>query len=163
MALALALCLILAGCGTKALGSGLSSTPNSTTTTTSGLAQPTASKPVTVLVAGDSISKDLSLGLSYTLGTDPLLHLVQGGYVGSGLAQPDFYDWPEHLKALLNEYHPQLVVILVGANDSESFDVGDQALAFGSAKWRSVYTGRVDTMSTRRSPVGRSCSGSGHQ
>ncbi|MGA2527636.1 MAG: DUF459 domain-containing protein [Acidimicrobiales bacterium] len=145
--LAVASCLLLAGCGTKALGSGLSNAPKlSTTTTTFGLSQPTASKPVTVLVVGDSISKDLGLGLSYTLSTDPLLHLVQAGYVGSGLARPDFYDWPEHLEALVNQYHPKLVIILVGANDSQSFDVGDQALAFGSAKWRSVYTQRVDAM-----------------
>jgi len=147
LVLSVAFCLLLAACGTKASGSDLAgSQTSSTTTTTLGLKQPTASKPATVVVVGDSISKDLGLGLYYTLGTDPLVHLVQAGYVGSGLARPYFYDWPAHLEALLNEYHPRLVIMLVGANDSQSFEVGAQTLAFGSAQWRTVYTRRVDTM-----------------
>jgi hypothetical protein len=111
-----------------------------------GLPQPTASKPMTILDVGDSLGEDLGLGLGYTLGSNPLVRVVQAARGDTGLARPDFYNWPAHLAALLNEYHPEVVTILIGGNDSQSFDADNQVVVFGTSLWRTIYTQRVDLM-----------------
>ncbi|MGA3215635.1 MAG: DUF459 domain-containing protein [Acidimicrobiales bacterium] len=145
----LGVCLLLGACGSHPSGSSASVTADkkgSTTTTTMGLSQPTAAKPITILDVGDSLGEDLGLGLGYTLGTNALAHVVQAAYGDSGLARPDFYNWPAHLKADLNKYHPQVVTILIGGNDAQNFEVGSGPVVFGTAQWRTVYTARVDLM-----------------
>ena len=150
----LGLCLLLGACGSPAaspssLGTvaktdGSSST--TTTTTTMALRQPTAAKPITILDVGDSLGEDLGLGLGYTLGTDPLVRVVQAAYGDSGLARPDFYNWPAHLAADLREYHPQVVTILIGGNDAQSFEVNNESVEFGAPQWHTIYSQRVALM-----------------
>jgi len=150
--------LLLGGCASQTSGRGASSasvgTPakstsassTSTTTTTMALPQPTAAKPVTILNVGDSLGEDLGIGLGNTLGTDPLVRVVRAAYGDSGLARPDFYDWPAHLAADLAEYHPQVVTILIGGNDSQNFDVNNEPVVFGTAQWHTIYSQRVALM-----------------
>jgi len=121
----------------------------STTTTTPslpGLQQPTAANPLTILDVGDSLGEDLGLGLGYTLDTNPLVRVVQDAYGDSGLARPDFYDWPAHLAAELNRYHPQMVMILIGGNDAQNFLVNGEPVVFGTAQWHTIYSQRVALM-----------------
>lgn len=112
----------------------------------SGLAQPTAQHPLTVLVVGDSLGIDLGVGLREVLGTDARVHLLQKAVVDSGLANTAFYDWPTELERELHAFEPALVVVLIGANDAVGFDVGDRAASFGSAFWRKAYGQRVAEM-----------------
>ena len=83
---------------------------------------------MTILDVGDSLGEDLGLGLGYTLEANPKVHVIQAAHGDSGLARPDYYDWPAHLQALLNEYHPQVVTILIGGNDAQSFDAENQVV-----------------------------------
>ncbi len=135
--------LLVTACGAAA-GSRASSTSTTTTTTTLlGLDQPTAAKPLTIVEIGDSLGEDLGLGLGYTLGANPLVHVIQAARGDTGLARPDYYNWPLHLAALLNEYHPQVVIILLGGNDAQSFDYGNGVVYFGTSEWHTVYSKRV--------------------
>ncbi len=153
---AVSLCII-AGCGANASVPGTSSPPTSapvststttttTTTTMPGLSQPTAAKPMTILDVGDSLGEDLGLGLGYTLGTNPLVRVVQAAHGDSGLARPDYYNWPAVLARDLREYRPQVVTILIGGNDSQNFLVNGETAVFGTAQWHAVYSQRVALM-----------------
>ena len=122
------------------------STSTSTTTTVPGLPKPTAAKPLTILDIGDSLGEDLGLGLGYTLTGNPLVHVIQDAVGDTGLARPDYYDWPTHLEAELQEDHPQVVMILVGGNDGQNFLVNNQAVVFGTPQWHRVYSQRVALM-----------------
>jgi len=139
--------LLLTACGTGAAEPGTSSTTSSTSTTTTttlpSLRQPTAAKPLRILDVGDSLGEDLGLGLGYTLDSNPLVHVIQAARGDTGLARPDYYNWPAHLEALLNEYHPEAVIILIGGNDAQSFDYNNGVVDFGSAQWHTVYSARV--------------------
>jgi len=142
--------LLVTACGSGAADPGTSSKTTSakstTTTTRPSLPQPTAAKPLTILDVGDSLGEDLGLGLGYTLDTNPLVHVIQAARGDTGLARPDYYDWPAHLKALLNQYHPQVVMILIGGNDAQSFDYNNGVVDFGSAQWHTIYSARVALM-----------------
>ena len=141
-------CVLIAGCGDHAsAGSPATDKPStSTTTTMPRLSQPTAAKPMTILEVGDSLGEDLGLGLGYTMGTDPLVRIVQAAHGDSGLARPDYYNWPLVLAADLAKYHPKLVTILIGGNDAQNFLVKGEPVVFGTAQWHTIYSQRVAVM-----------------
>ena len=142
--------VLLGACGAGAsAGTSLSSahsTTTSTTTTMPPLRQPTAAKPLTILAVGDSLGEDLGLGLGYTVGTNRLVRIVQDAHGDSGLARPDYYNWPAVLESELGEYHPQIVTILIGGNDAQNFLVNNEPVVFGSAQWHTIYAQRVALM-----------------
>jgi hypothetical protein len=111
-----------------------------------GLRQPTAAKPITILDIGDSLGEDLGLGLGYTLGTNRLVKVIQAAHGDSGLARPDYYNWPAVLAADLRQYHPQVVTILIGGNDAQNFLVNGEPVLFGTTQWHAIYSQRVALM-----------------
>lgn len=151
--------VVLAACGaggataaTSSVGASGSTSgttrPATTTTTRPLLPQPTAAHPLTVLSVGDSLGEDLGLGLADVLGDNPLAHVVQDAVGDTGLDRPDFYDWPVHLAADLAATHPAVVVVLLGANDSQGETTPSDATAatFGTPQWTAIYNQRVATM-----------------
>jgi hypothetical protein len=109
------------------------------------LAQPTVSHPLVLLEIGDSLGEDLGFGLSDVLsGSEVQIHDDAVG--DTGLARPDYYNWPAELDTELAQYHPQVVVVLLGANDAQSFAVNGEVVSYGTPAWRTVYAARVSEM-----------------
>lgn len=105
----------------------------------------------TVLEIGDSLGSDLGWGLARELSSTPALKLVLKDKSASGLVASWFYNWPEHLKTLLAQYHPDLVVVCVGGDDEQGLELNGHSYAFDSPQWRTRYTAlirQVDTMIT---------------
>ena len=98
-----------------------------------------------VLEVGDSLGIDLGWGLQAELtGTG---HEFLGEAAGdTGLAEPWYYDWPQHLESSLAQYHPGLVIVFLGANDVESLYQGGVFEPFGSPGWAAAYGQRVAAM-----------------
>ncbi len=70
--------------------------------------------------------------------------------VSSGLARPDFYDWPAELAAALPKVDPDIVVATFGGNDSQGLAAFQDELEFvvgdpldNEAEWSAEYTARV--------------------
>ena len=92
----------------------------------------------TVLEIGDSLGNDLGWGLQRELNY-PWLHLVQEDKSSSGLANAWFYNWPAHLATYLHQYHPDIVLVMLGGNDQQSYYVRGVYENVGSASWRATY------------------------
>lgn len=129
------------GCGFTP-ASALVRASGSTTTTTPRRA-PFALGHCRLLEIGDSLGDDLEYGLRHELQFTRGLKLIQRNKVSTGLSASWYYNWPAHLKSDLHKYHPNLVVILFGANDEQALDVKGTSQPFGSPKWRRAYTARV--------------------
>jgi lysophospholipase L1-like esterase len=129
------------GCGFTPL-SALVSASTSTSTTTPQHA-PFALGHCRLLEIGDSLGDDLEYGIRHELQSTPGLKLIQRNKVSTGLSASWFYNWPAHLKSDLHDYHPNLVVIMFGANDEQALRVDGASQPFGSPKWRSAYIARV--------------------
>ena len=110
------------------------------------LPHPTAANPLRVLVVGDSIGEDFGQSLVTRLGATGVVQATLDGKINTGLARPDYFDWPAELQTDLSRFHPDVVVAMMGANDNQSFLVGDRAVQFGTPEWVAVYTQRVATM-----------------
>ncbi|MCL6596567.1 MAG: DUF459 domain-containing protein [Firmicutes bacterium] len=105
-----------------------------------------ARRSLTLLVVGDSLGEDLEYGLADILPPADRVHLVEAAVGSSGLDEPQYYDWPVHLALDLVRDRPDVVVVLIGANDTLSFYQDGRYAAFGGALWRRDYGGRVARM-----------------
>ncbi len=126
-------------------------TPKPTTTTNPdaglpSLQQPTAADPLRVLEVGDSLGEDLGFQLSAELPPTGVATVAADAVGDTGLSNENYYDWPVHLQQDIATSHPEVVVIFLGANDGQGFDVNGAPVEYGTAGWIAAYTQRVDQM-----------------
>lgn len=102
--------------------------------------------PHKLLVVGDSLAIGLSLSLRRSVAELDNLELIEEGKVSSGLANPKYYDWGKALRIFLDKYKPDLVVIMMGANDAKYINVNEKPRPPGSANktWPEVFSMRVE-------------------
>ena len=110
------------------------------------LRRPSPQEPLRVLTIGDSTLDPVGAALLRDLTETGVAVGVVDYRVSTGLSRPDFFDWPAHLRELDAELGPEVVVIMMGANDAQAFAVGDQVLQFGSEEWIATYAARVEAL-----------------
>jgi uncharacterized protein len=111
------------------------------------MAQPTTAHPLVMLDIGDSIGEDLGFGLGDVFSNDPYVRVLQKGQINTGLARPDYYNWPAQLEADLRQYHPGAVVIMMGANDDQALSVPRHpGVATDTPAWNDIYKHRISLL-----------------
>jgi uncharacterized protein len=108
--------------------------------------KPTLAHPLTVLAIGDSIGIDLGYGLQRVMGNTGYYKVIVDGRISTGLARPDYYNWPAQLSYDIQRYRPDIVVALFGLNDPQAMRVGSTYLPTFSRTWFDEYSRRVDKM-----------------
>jgi uncharacterized protein len=105
---------------------------------------PTHDDPLRVLVVGDSFATDIGYGLGRAFNLY-VVSLNLQGVISSGLARPDFYNWPQKLRQDIGRLDPDLVVIMIGGNDFHSVLLPNgHSISFHSGKvWRRAYRRKV--------------------
>lgn len=116
--------------------------------------QPTPARPLVILDVGDSIGEDLGYGLDNVVGESPRVRLVLAAQESTGLADQAYYNWPAHLEADIQRYHPRLVIVMLGANDWNGLLQNNVGYAAGSAQWRHIYAQRVAQMMSEATSAG---------
>src|SRR5947207_346476 len=102
-----------------------------------------------VLVVGDSIGEDLGIGLGRLLSDKGTFVTKVDARQATGLARPDYFDWPAQLDRDIRGFRPDVVVAMFGANDNQGFIVGDTGYALATSSWQAIYTRRVDRLMMR--------------
>lgn len=102
--------------------------------------------PRKLLVVGDSLAIGLSLSLRRSVAELDNVELIEEGKVSSGLANPKYYDWAKALRVFLDKYKPDVVVIMMGANDAKYINVNEKPRPTGSGNktWPEVFSMRVE-------------------
>ena len=116
--------------------------PSVTTLPPDPLEHPTASDPLRALLIGDSLGLDLGGPLQNRLASTGVVAATLDGKESTGLTRPDYFDWPAELNRALTQVNPQVVVIMMGANDPQSF-LGPPAIGYGTAQWDTEYRHRA--------------------
>lgn len=113
------------------------------TSTGSATEIPRARTGVTLLV-GDSMMR-IGVGpvLKKTLPKSLPTRVEMHAKSATGLARPDFYDWPKALRAMIKDTKYDRAVVMMGANDCQNIQHDGSALDFGSTAWQEVYGKRV--------------------
>ena len=103
---------------------------------------PSVKDPLRVLVMGDSLGIDLGDVLVNDLVETGVVQATLDGEVSTGLTRPDYFNWPDELSVDLPKYTPQLIVIMIGANDAQDLP-GPPDVPFGTVTWDDTYASRV--------------------
>jgi len=118
--------------------------PTSSTTTTTVVPDrhPTPANPLRALIIGDSLGIDLGDSLQNDLTNTGVVLPTVDARESTGLARPDYFDWPAELQADMTKINPQVVVIMMGANDPQDFP-GPPDVPYGTPQWNTMYRQRV--------------------
>ncbi|CAN5620549.1 hypothetical protein BH10ACT3_BH10ACT3_03320 [soil metagenome] len=120
-------------------GTGQVASPGGQTPTT------TTKPPIDkITVAGDSISVGLGASLREAVDEDITLKVI--GEVGTGLAIPDDFNWPERLRRLAREYPPDVLVFSLSSNDAQDLvdEKGKVVVPFSDTEaWDAEYSARL--------------------
>ncbi len=108
-----------------------------------------------ILVIGDFVAGGLAWGLDQTFADEPKIAVIDKSKNSSGLVRDDFYDWNKALPGILNEAKPDVVVVIVGANDRQQMRAGKERLTIRAGDWEKAYVGRVTGMADTLKVFGR--------
>ena len=99
--------------------------------------------PLRVYVAGDSQATYLGQAITSEGGARPL-EVELDDRISTGLARPDYFDWPAQWANQMVELDPEVVVLFIGANDHQDMvDAAGQRLIEGSESWRDEWRTRM--------------------
>jgi hypothetical protein len=111
---------------------------------------PSPDNKATVYLVGDSDAGAIGPYLTQLVDGTQVAETVVNYKVSSGLARPDFYNWPEALADALPAVDPQIIVATFGGNDSQGLSAFQEELDFvigdpldNEAEWSAEYTKRA--------------------
>jgi hypothetical protein len=116
--------------------------PTTTTSAPSDPKRPTAANPLRVLIVGDSIGLDMGGALQSDLASTGVVNAALDARESTGLTRPDYFNWPAELQNDLKSADPQVVVVMVGANDAQDF-LGPPDVPYTSSQWNTLYGQRA--------------------
>jgi hypothetical protein len=118
------------------------------------LPAPTPAEPMKIWVGGDSITQTFGTSFQRIAQSTGIFTPTLDFHVSTGLARPDYFNWPEHLVKNVLPADPKILVIMFGANDAQNMvDASGKALVRFSEPWMLEYRRRVAaTMDLLKSP-----------
>ena len=124
-----------------------------TTTTTEPpvkeIVAPSAADPAEVLILGDSDAGTFGPYLKTLLDDTGIVTTELDYKVSSGLARPDFFDWPSRMREVVPQTNPDIVIATFGGNDGQGLRNVDESWAVerepsaDDTEWREEYGRRV--------------------
>jgi hypothetical protein len=120
----------------------------------------TADDPATVFIVGDSDAGTFGPYLQTLLDGTGIVETQLDYKVSSGLARPDFFDWPAEIDRKLPEVNPDIVVATFGGNDAQGLAVANGEFVVGDpvsneAEWTEEYQRRVGAVMDQLTEGGR--------
>ncbi len=102
-----------------------------------------ALKPTRILLTGDSLMESMGPQMVKAMKGYKNITLRPIGKRSTGLARPDYYNWPKVLEENLISFRPQIVVMWVGTNDPQNI-YGHKGLGQPlSVAWQKAYTKKL--------------------
>lgn len=130
---------------------GLVTTLPSETTTTTIVIQ----GPPRVSIYGDSLAAGFGGLLKSTLDRQGVTTFL-ATHGSSGLSQPGYFDWPNHLNVWVPQENADVVVIGLGANDGQDVKADGHSYSTDDPEWSVEYQKRVTELVTLVTSQGRS-------
>ena len=103
-----------------------------------------AETPLRTYVAGDSMTYFLGSWLN----ADSRLDVTVDALHSTGLARPDVYDWPSRFAKVLDRQDPELVVLVMGANDTQAMWTaeGKTTVSYLAEGWHEEWSRRLNSV-----------------
>lgn len=116
--------------------------------TTPPLREVTAQVPLEVYVAGDSMGQPLGQLMEAAGVEDPTLDVSYEYKISSGLARPDYYNWPARFAQIAKDEKPEALVMMIGGNDAQELTdpAGNVVARPRTPEWSAEYGRRLDEL-----------------
>lgn len=106
--------------------------------------RPTAAHPLRIYLGGDSVAQAFTTAFAATVAGHQEISPTVEYRFATGLARPDYFDWPGRLREVLARTdRPQIVVVLFGANDMQPIMTPSGPARVGTDQWLAEYRSRV--------------------
>jgi uncharacterized protein len=105
--------------------------------------RPDDADPLRVWVTGDSLVEALGGPLDAALSEWLAADVRTDPRYSTGLARPDYFDWPAYAAETLADADPDVVVLMIGANDDQDMRGGDGIVGRHDAQWSREYQARA--------------------
>ncbi len=107
--------------------------------------KPTGTNKLRVVVIGDSLAAGLGVYLERVM-EPSLVRVSRQGRISSGLARPDYFDWPAAASEIVDNFRPDLIVVMLGENDNQALRnaSGREETPVGTFDWPMAYGERVE-------------------
>jgi lysophospholipase L1-like esterase len=105
---------------------------------------PTDAKPLRVVVVGDSLAQGIG-SFAERVFKPSLVDVIKQGRISTGLARPDYFNWPAQMRLIVNRSRPDLTIVMLGENDAQSLVTpgGQLDAQIGTADFPPAYEQRV--------------------
>jgi hypothetical protein len=108
------------------------------------LRTPTGDEPLRLWVGGDFTAQALGDSLVAASEATDLVEPELRYESASGLTRQDYFDWPRTLDDVVAEHEPEVVVLVVGANDAQGIVLPDGSpVQVDDPRWTGEYRRRV--------------------
>ena len=100
--------------------------------------------PLKIWVLGDSMVQFFGETFVSMAEQSSLVDGTSEPRLSSGLSRPDYFDWPARVAQVMDEYDPDVVVLMFGGNDAQNIrDADNQWLERFGEPWVEEYRRRV--------------------
>ena len=100
-----------------------------------------------VVFIGDSMMKMLGKGMEKAFKAKEVTPAESFSSLGSGLARPSVFNWPEKAKELCERVKPKTAFISLGTNDRQNLETPSGSMAVvGTDEWRVEYKCRIEEL-----------------
>lgn len=96
-----------------------------------------------VLVVGDFTASALADGLARAYNEDPDIAVIAKTEGSSGFVRNDYYNWPVKITDIIAKEKPDVIVVMLGANDRQVMTLANKTLDALSPEWSSNYGNRI--------------------
>jgi uncharacterized protein len=108
------------------------------------LPAPKRGDPLRLYIGGDSMAGIPGMALINLAKDTGVIKSRLDYHISSGLARPDFFNWPAQLVSQVKALHPGAAVLMFGANDQQGVQAANgKVYAFESTGWKTEYRKRV--------------------
>jgi lysophospholipase L1-like esterase len=99
-----------------------------------------------LLVTGDSMSEPLDLDLARALAAGHV-NVERDPHIGTAISSTVLVDWGKLAVHQVRQYHPDAVVVFIGANDGYSMPgPGGKQVSCCGGQWAAIYASRIRLM-----------------
>jgi len=108
-----------------------------------------------ILVVGDFVAMAMAEGLTEAYNDNPEVTVIAKAEGSSGFVRNDYYNWPAKISTIITQEKPDIILVMVGANDRQAMKLDGKSVDSLTPPWISNYQSRILSFTTSLQKSGR--------
>lgn len=96
-----------------------------------------------ILIIGDFVASAIADALKKLFTNNNDIVIMNYTIPASGLARTDYYSWQSNISKLINQNNPNVIIMMIGANDNQPITNSHNIINTDQAEWLRIYKQRI--------------------